>query len=61
MTQLNKETIESEQLAPGVMVRNIHGESDMHYTISSIHEDGTVYLRGGNGRRAWARSLRRVR
>src|SRR5687767_14645479 len=27
MTQLNKETIESEQLAPGVIVRNIHGAS----------------------------------
>ncbi len=60
MIQLNKEIIEYERLAPGVVVRNIHGPPDMHYIISSIHEDGTVYFRGGNGRRAWARSLRRV-
>lgn len=61
MTQLNLETIESEHLAPNVEVINIHDSLSQRYTISSIHSDGTVYFRGGNGRRAWARSLRRVK
>lgn len=60
MTQLNLETIEAEGLAPEVVVTNIHDDFEEHYVISSIKPDGTVYLRGGNGRRAWARSLRRV-
>jgi hypothetical protein len=60
MKQLNLESIETERLAPGVLVKNVHDRSDRHYVISSIHADGTVYFRGGNGGRAWARSLRRV-
>lgn len=60
MTQLNRETIESEGLAPGVVVTNIHDDFGERYIISSVNLDGTVYFRGGNGRRAWARSLRRV-
>ena len=60
MTQLNRETIESEGLASGVVVTNIHDESGAHFVISSIYPDGTVYFRGGNGHRAWARSLRRA-
>lgn len=60
MTQLNREAIEAEGLAPGIAVINIHDESQERYVISSIQPDGTVYLRGGQGRRAWARSLRRA-
>ena len=60
MTQLNLETVESEGLAPGVVVTNIHDSLSRQYTISSVYPDGTVYFRGGNGGRAWARSLRRV-
>lgn len=61
MTQLNFETVESEGLAPGVVVTNIHDSLSHQYTISSINPNGTVYFRGGNGRKAWARSLRPVR
>lgn len=61
MTQLNFETIESEALGPGVTVINIHDKLALESVISSIQKDGTVYFRGGNGRKAWARSLRRVR
>ena len=60
MTQLNLETIEAERSAPGVAVINIHDSFDQQYVISSIRSDGTVYLRGGNGKRVWPRSLRRV-
>jgi hypothetical protein len=60
MTQLNLEIIESESLAPDVVRTNIHDSYGEQYTISSIQPDGTVYFRGGNGRRAWARSLRAV-
>ena len=60
LTELNHETIESEGLAPGVVVANIHDVLGRTFVISSIHSDGTVYFRGGNGQRAWARSLRRV-
>lgn len=59
MTELNHETIEAESLAPGVAVVNIHDKLGMPQVISSIQPDGTVYFRGGNGKRAWARSLRR--
>lgn len=61
MTQLNLETVESEGLAPGVVVTNIYDPLSRPITISSVYPDGTVYFRGGNGRRAWARNLRRVR
>ncbi len=60
LTELNHEMIESEGLAPGVAVANIHDVLGRTFVISSIHPDGTVYFRGGNGQRAWARSLRRV-
>ena len=59
MTELNYEMIESEGLVPGVTVVNVHDILEMPLVISSIHPDGTVYFRGGNGKRAWARSLRR--
>ena len=60
MTQVNHETIIAEGLAPGVKVTNIHDDFEAHYVISSVYPDGTVYFRGGNGQRAWARSLRRA-
>ena len=60
MTQLNLEMIEAEALAPGITVTNIHDGSGRRYVISSVYPDGTVYFRGGNGQRAWARSLRRA-
>ena len=60
MTELNHEAIEAEELAPGVAVVNIHDIIGKTFVISSIHPDGTVYFRGGEGQRAWARSLRRA-
>ena len=60
MAELNMEAIESECLAPGVRVVNVHDRLGRVETISSITADGTVFLKGGQGKRAWARSLRRV-
>ena len=60
MTELNHEVIEAEGLATGVAVMNIHDIVGRTFVISSIHPDGTVYFRGGDGQRTWARSLRRA-
>ncbi len=60
MTNLNHEAIATQRLAPDVAVTNKHDILGRKFVISSIREDGTVYLRGGNGARAWARSLVRV-
>ena len=60
MMQLNHETIESESLAPGVVVINTYDPMNMRFEISSIQPDGMVYFRGGNGRKASARNLRRA-
>ena len=60
MTQLNLEFIASQRLAPGVAVTNKHDQLNRTFVISSITEDGTVYFRGGNGAKAWARSLLRA-
>jgi len=59
MTQLNRETINAEGLARGVVVTNINDALNRRYVISSIDPEGTVYFRGGNRKKAWARSLRR--
>ena len=59
MIELNHEAIESEGLAPGVTVTNIHDNVSRPLVISSIYPDGIVYFKGGNGQKAWARSLRR--
>lgn len=59
MYHLNIEALEKHQLAPGVTVRNIR-QGEKHYVISSISSDGTVYFKGGNGKRAWARNLERM-
>jgi len=60
MTQLNLAAIQRERLAPGVTVKNKHDIIERKLVISSIQPDGTVYFKGGNGARAWARSLIRV-
>jgi hypothetical protein len=57
MTDLNLEAIGREKLAPGVAVINKYDSLKRKYVISSITADGTVYFRGGNGAKAWARSL----
>ena len=61
MTELNHEAIRREGLAPGVVTINKHDTLKMKRVISSIAEDGTVYFRGGNGAKAWARSLIRIK
>lgn len=60
MLKLNHDAIAEHNLAPGVTVVNKHDRLQQPRVISSIKEDGTVYLRGGNGARAWARSLSRL-
>src|SRR5262249_35990530 len=60
MYELNREAIATQKLSPGVAVINKHDIFRRVLTISSIAEDGTVYFRGGNGARAWARSLTRA-
>jgi hypothetical protein len=61
MTTLNHEAVRRERLAPGVAVVNKHDLLKKEYVISSITDDGTVYFRGGNGAKAWARSLIRIK
>jgi hypothetical protein len=58
MYQLNMEAIEAQKLAPGVRVRRTR-DPGRTFIISSITPDGTVYFKGGNGQRAWSRSLER--
>jgi len=60
MTELNLRTIEKYSLCPGVNVINIFKPSNIIFTISSIKDDGMCYFRGGNGKKAWARSLRPI-
>ena len=60
LTQLNHDAILSQCLARDVAVINKHDQLRRRLVISSITEDGTVYFRGGNGAKAWARSLIRI-
>jgi hypothetical protein len=60
MIELNLAAIQRERLAPGVTVKNKHDIVERRLVISSIQPDGTVYFKGGNGARAWARSLIRI-
>ncbi|HXW71877.1 MAG TPA: hypothetical protein VEK34_10615 [Methylocella sp.] len=60
MTRLNLDAIVGQRLAPGVVVTKKHDRLGEKFVISSIRPDGTVYFRGGNGAKAWARSLIRV-
>jgi hypothetical protein len=59
MYQLNMDAISKHNLAPGVPVRHTTQPNE-NLVISSIAPDGTVYFKGGNGKRAWARSLVRT-
>ncbi|WMT71911.1 hypothetical protein [Bradyrhizobium sp. Ash2021] len=60
MDGLNCRGIVEQRLAVGVRVRNKHDTLNREWVISSISADGTVYFKGGNGARAWARSLVRI-
>ncbi len=60
MTQLNHSSINKHRLERDVVVTNIHDPINQKFVISSIKEDGTVFFRGGNGSKAWARSLVRA-
>ena len=60
MYQLNQNAIAEQKLKPGINVVNRHDALGIVRTVSSIAEDGTVYFKGGNGARAWARSLIRT-
>lgn len=58
--QLNRESIDNQQLKPGDIVVKSWDTDQQRHVISSIQEDGSVYFKGGNMNRAWARSLRKV-
>ena len=60
MAQLNLELIEEQNLMPGDIVKNKWDPLHREYIISSIREDGLVFFKGGNGKRAWARNLIKV-
>lgn len=60
MNELNYESIEEQQLAPGMEVINRWDALKTVYTISSIREDGIVFFKGGNGKKAWARNLIKI-
>lgn len=60
MEQLNFESIQEQDLKPGDRVLNKWDSVRRHYQISSIKEDGLVFFKGGNGRKAWARNLIKV-
>ncbi|MFZ1962875.1 MAG: hypothetical protein WAU78_05295 [Roseiarcus sp.] len=59
MLQLNREAICKQNLEPGAAVINEHDRLRRTQIISSIADNGTVYFRGGNGAKAWARNLLR--
>lgn len=58
--KLDLESIKKQELAPGVKVRNKWDSLKQIYTISSIREDGTVFFKGGQGKKTWARNLVKV-
>ena len=60
MSELNYESIEEQKLKPGVEVINRWDDLKRIYIISSIREDGIVFFKGGNGKKAWARNLERI-
>lgn len=60
MDDLNCRAIAEQTLEAGVRVRNKHDTLNREWVISSVSADGTVYFKGGNGARAWARSLVRI-
>ena len=60
MFQLNMEAIENNRLAPGVRVRHKMDDLGRTMVVSSVSVNGTVYFKGGNGQKAWARNLIRA-
>ena len=60
MEQLNFESIEEQKLTPGDIVRHTRDSLHSEHIISSIREDGIVFLRGGGRKQAWARNLIKV-
>ena len=60
MEQLNFESIDLQQLMPGDTVINKWDSLSQKQVISSIQEDGLVYFKGGNSKRAWARNLIKI-
>ena len=61
MTNINLETVEAESLAPGAAVVSIYDFFEEPFVISSIKPDGDIYFRGGQGKRTFARYVRRER
>ncbi len=59
MTQLNLNSIKSQNLKPGDKVKHKRDKIGVIYTISSITEDGLIYFKGGQGKKAWARNLKK--
>jgi hypothetical protein len=60
LLQKNFENIQKEKLEPGVRVKRVYDNLNKIEVISSISKNGTVYFKGGDGQRAWARNLRRI-
>lgn len=61
MTHLNLESIVRQSIVPGCrVVRERCGYSEV-CVVSSVRSDGTVYFKGGNGQKAWARNLEVVK
>ena len=60
MMQLNLESIDNQHLQKGDIVINKWQTANLKYIISSIKEDGTVFFKGGNGHKAWARNLIKI-
>lgn len=57
---LNLEAIAREKLEPGLAVVNVHDRLKSVEVISTVDSEGIVYFKGGNGKRAWARSFKRA-
>jgi hypothetical protein len=57
MYDLNQKSINEQALQSGVKVRRIWDRLNRVFIISSIASDGTVYFKGGNGAKAWARNV----
>lgn len=61
----DKESIRTQDLKPGDIVTtfnrmNPNYSNGFKYTISSI-KDGMVYFKGGNGKKAFARNIRKMK
>lgn len=60
LQQLNLESIEEQNLKAGDIVKNKWDQLQQEYVISSIQENGLIFFKGGNGKKAWARNLIKV-